>query len=136
MTSLILPRLDYCAPGCHRFSPAVHPGCCCSCGLQSSSDCPRHRRPDLPPLASCRCLSAFASKSRCWCIAHCKGHRRSTVGPSPRRRRSRLALTCARSHVSNRSLLVVVSPAWTTGLFWFRAPLSGTNLQRTSSQRF
>jgi hypothetical protein len=123
-------------PGCHRFSPAVLPECCCLCGLRSSSDCPCHRHPDLPSLASCRCLSASASKSRCWYIAQCKGHRRSTVGPSSRRRRSRLAPTCARSHVSNRSLLVDVSPAWATTLFGFRAPLSGTNLQRTSSQRF
>jgi hypothetical protein len=52
-------------PGCHRFSPAVLPESCCSCGLRSSSDCPRHRHPDMPSLASCRCLSASASKSRC-----------------------------------------------------------------------
>jgi hypothetical protein len=63
-------------PGYQRFSPAVLPECCCSCGLRSSLDCPRRRHPDLPSLASCRCQSASVSKSRCWYIAQCKGHRR------------------------------------------------------------
>jgi hypothetical protein len=141
MTPLILARLDIeqrpvLTPRFHRFSPAVLPKCCCLCGLRSSSDCPRHRHSDLPSLASCWCLSASASKSRCWYIAQYKGRRRSTVGPSSRRRRSQLAPTCARSHVFDRSLLVDVSPAWVTRLFGFRAPLTGTNLQRTSSQRY
>jgi hypothetical protein len=116
-------------PGYHRFSPAVLPECCCLCGLRSSSDCPCQRHPDRPTLASCRCLSASASKSRCWYIVQCKGHRRSTVGPSSTCRRSGLAPTCARSHVSNRSLLVDVSPAWATKLFGFR----GHSLERTSN---
>jgi hypothetical protein len=124
---LILTLLDYYnsvlfgLPNVLVFSTAAPAEYCCSIGLQSSSDCPRHRRPDLPPLA------AGASKSRCWYIARCKGHRRSTVGPSIRRRRSRHAPTCARSHVSNWSLLVTVTPAWATAIFWVRVPLSGTN---------
>jgi hypothetical protein len=33
-------------------------------------------------------------------------------------------------------LFVADSPARATALFWFRAPLSGTNFQRTTRQRF
>jgi hypothetical protein len=55
-----------------------------------------------------------------------QGHRRCTVGPSIRRRRSWHASSNLRS-VSHLQLvvLVAVSPAWATALYRLWAPLSG-----------
>jgi hypothetical protein len=59
VTSLILTRLDYCNSAPFGLPDvlvsrlqSVQNHCCCSCGLQSTSNCPRHRRPELLSLVA------------------------------------------------------------------------------------